>query len=299
MSTKFFTILLVTLFSVSLLQAKSKTAIKLNPKKGTTYVITNITESKIDQEMMGNKMKIDQKMTMVYNYLVLDVLPDQHFLIEYSIDKVEMDMNMNGNPFKISSENTATYNTANDALKVMKELKLKFVINAKGKIDQLTGVDEYVSKISGSPMLKQSMYMFADENSFSSYLSQMFNFYPENEVAVGDKWSATYTFPGLTKTEAVIDYELAEIQDENLVVNLNADLDMDTPIEREGMKIDMKMKGTQSGTFTVDPKDGWLKNSDLNQKYEMTMKMKNPQTGEDMVIPMKMDNHILIDVTQK
>jgi hypothetical protein len=70
-------------------------------------------------------------------------------------------------------------------------------------------------------------------------------------------------------------------------------------MEQMGMKMDVKMAGKQSGKMVINATDGWLTGSDLIQKFDMNMKVKNPQSGEDMVIPMVINSVVNIAVVKK
>jgi hypothetical protein len=64
------------------------------------------------------------------------------------------------------------------------------------------------------------------------------------------------------------------------------------------MKVHLTMKGSQNGTMKIDRKGGLEGTSDLIQKTDMLMKMKNPETGEDMEFPMKMNSVIKTTVVK-
>lgn len=54
----------------------------------------------------------------------------------------------------------------------------------------------------------------------------------------------------------------------------------------------LKMTGSQNGVMKIDRKGGLESTSELTQKTDMVMKMKNPESGEDMEFPMKMNTVI-------
>ena len=61
---------------------------------------------------------------------------------------------------------------------------------------------------------------------------------------------------------------------------------MEGQVEPLGFKADMKAKGTQTGTMDIDSSDGWVRRSDLTQKFDVNMKMKNPDSDEKTNIQM-------------
>jgi len=248
--------------------------------------------------MMGQKMKIDQKMEMTFSYKVLDVLPDQKFRIEYSFLRMKLDMNVNGQEVKMNSESTD--NNAMDAgLKDLLSLKLIMTLNQMGQVEKVEGLDEYAQKLSGNRQLAQAMQMFTSEENFKSYFAQTFNYFPEKEVSVGDQWKTEVKVPALMNTQISMAFEVTAIEGELVHLAVSAVVDTETQIEQMGMKMDVKMAGKQSGKMVINAADGWLTGSDLMQKFDMNMKMKNPQTGEDLVIPMVINSVVNIAVVKK
>jgi hypothetical protein len=291
-------VIVVLLFANSV-QAGSKAMIRLNLQKGATYEMTMVTTSNIDQEMMGQKMKIEQNMEMTFSYHVLDILPNKNFMIEYSIMKIRMNMNMNGREMNFDSSSSDTSNPMNASLSGLVASKLKLEFNPKGQVEQIEGLSEYVKKLIENPQIAQSMLMFTDDKNFKSFIGQTFSYFPENEVAKGDKWTSSFKLPAMMNMETTMNFEVADITSNQIALNVSSDVNSDGPIEQMGMKMNMKMTGTQNGNMVIDPTDGWLRSSDLTQKFDIKMKMKNPQSGEDMEIPIVSNAVTKITVLKK
>lgn len=300
MKTKQLPLLLISVFLLACsFQANAKVLLRLNLQKGTTYEMTMSMNNSIDQEMMGQQLKMDQKINMVLSYQVLDVLPDQIFVVEYSLMKMKMEMDVNGQKMVMDSESSDENNPMNTALKGLNELKLKIKLNPLGQVLGIEGMEEYAQKFAGNPQLLQSMQMFADEKNFGAFIGQTFSYFPEKEVGLGDKWTTAIKLPAMMNMETVMNFEVADIGKDQVLLNVTSDVNIDSPIEQGGVKMDLKMTGTQNGNMTIDPHDGWLRNSELSQKFNMLMKMKNPQSGEDMEIPMLMNSVAKITVVKK
>ncbi|HZL10131.1 MAG TPA: DUF6263 family protein [Prolixibacteraceae bacterium] len=299
MKTKLFTLLAISVLLIcNSFQAQSKVLIRLNLQKGNTYEMTMASNNIIDQEMMGQKIKMDQKMNMVFSYHVLDILPNHNFLIEYSMVKMKLDMNINGQEITLDSENTDESNPMNEVLKGLDSLKLKFELSPAGKVEQVVGLEEYAKKLAGNQQIAKTMPMFLDDNNFKTFIGQGFSYFPEVAVGEGEKWTSSFKLPAMMNMETIMNFEVAAIEKDQISLNFTSDVNIDTPIEQGGMKMNMKMTGKQDGTMTIDTKDGWIRQSDLTQKFDMKMKMKNPQTGEDMEIPMVMNSVTKITVNK-
>jgi len=286
MKTKLISLFIIAfLFADLTVCAAPKVQLRLNLQKGATYEMKMTSVNQIEQEMMGQKIKIDQKIDMVFKYTVLDVLPDKNFLIEYSFSQMKMDMNMNGQEMNMDSDSPDS-NPMNKAIKDLLSFKLKLTLNPKGQVIKAEGLEEYTKKLSGNQQLAQAMKMFTDENNFKAFFTQIFNYFPENEVSVGDQWKSVVQIPELMDVGIILIFEVAAIENNQIYLNFKSDVDMETPAEQMGMKMNVKMTGKQSGKMTVNATDGWMRSSDLTQQFNMNIKMKNPQSGEDMEIPM-------------
>jgi len=300
MKTNLLTLFLgIILIFANVVQAKSKVLLRLNLQKGTTYEMTMAMINNMDQDMMGKKMKIDQKMEMVFSYHVLDVLPNKNFLIEYSMLKMNMKMNVNDKEMNFDSESHDTINPMNTLLKGILANKVKLELSPRGQVAGVEGLEEYVKKISQNPLMAKSMQMFADDKNFKSFIGQTFNYFPESKVAKGDKWSSIFTLPALMNLETNMNFEVDAIEKDQAILNVLSDINIDAPLDLNGMKFNMKMTGIQNGSITIDHNDGWFRLSKLAQNLNMKMNIKNPQNGEDMEIPMLMNSVVKLTVVKK
>jgi len=301
MKTKLLTLLAISiLLTYTTVYAHSKVLLRLDLEKGATYGITMNMTNLVDQEMMGQKIKMDQKMEMITTCKVLDILPNKNFLIDYSVQKMSMTVNVNGKEVaNLDSNNQDINNPMFDLLKSLSSLKLKLEMNNRGQVERVEGLDEYAKKLAGNPQMAQSLQMFQNEESFKTAFGQTFNYFPENEVKSGDKWTATFKLPAMMNMETIMNFEVSSIEKTQILLNVVSDINMESPVEQGGMKMNMKMTGTQNGTMTINTKDGWVRESDVNQKFDVKMKMKNPQSGEDMEIPMVMNSVTKITGSKK
>ncbi|HET6558390.1 MAG TPA: DUF6263 family protein [Prolixibacteraceae bacterium] len=298
MKTKWIAVTIILLsFSLQMTQAQSKVLLRLNLDKGANYQMTMVMDNDIDQDVMGQKMKIIQKMEMVSSYKVLDVLPDKNYVVEYSFGKMKITMDVNGQQTVMDTENVGD-NPAAQSMKDMTAFNLKVTLNNQGKVQQVEGIEEFASKMAGNQQMAQTMHMFSDKNSFETFFEQSFGFFPETEVGVGSTWSNSVKMPAYMNMDLMMNYEVAEIGEEQVVLKLLSNINTDGPIETNGMKMHLKMTGTQNGVMNIDRKSGLEGTSDLTQETDMLMKMKNPESGEEMEFPMKMNSVIKATVVK-
>lgn len=279
------TILVATIVLFSL-QVSAKTLVRLNLIKGSVYEMTMSTTMNMNQEMMGQQMKIEQKMLMVLDYKVADVLANKNYVIEYSVVQVKIDASANGQQMSMDSQ--SGNDQASEKLKSMVGQAIKMEVTPAGKVEKVEGLEAFISKIGDDKMMGQMVPMFSSDEGFKSFVGQTFSYIPENEVEQGAKWSSKAQLTAAMNLDMQVDYELTSISGKDLNMNITSTFNGTKQIEQMGMKMDMQIDGTQTGTMTVDAMDGWMKSQNLNQNIKMVMKMKNPQTGDDMNIPIEM-----------
>lgn len=299
MKIKLIALFFVTLFlAAQTVKADSKALLRLKLKKGSAYEMTMVSDNKIDQEMNGKPMKILQKIEMVIFYQVLDVLPKNIFEIEYSFQKMKMSMNVNGQQMNMDSDSTSD-DPMSAVLKDLFALKIKVKMNSKGQILEIGGMEEYAQKMSANPQLAQSMKMFVDEKNFKTFVEQTFSYFPEDKVKVGSKWNNSTKIPSLMNLDIAMNYEVANILKDKIILNVTSDVNMESPVEENGMKLYVKIAGTQAGTMAISRSDCFASSSELTMNYDFKMKMKNPQSGEEMEIPMVLHSNITTNIIKK
>ncbi|MDP4209891.1 MAG: DUF6263 family protein [Bacteroidota bacterium] len=281
---------LAVLISLSLIslatQAQVQKVLRLNLAKGAHYEMSMQSNNIIDTEMKGQKMKMDMKMGFAISYHVDDVLPNSNMLVTYGYKSMKMEMNGMGQAMTYDSDKPGKSDSAFRVLADLFKMKLKMEVTPLGKVVKVEGLEEYQKILSQSPLVAKSLNMFNSEDAFKSNFSQTFNYFPENAVKEGDSWKAAYKMPELMNLDMAFNFKVMKINKETIDLNLNGDVNMNTPIDQMGVSMNISMTGTQKGTMEIGADDGMVRNSQISQQFNAQIKFKNPQSGEEMVIPM-------------
>lgn len=294
-----FRILAIVMMAITLCTQTSfaKKEIRLKLQQGSVYETTVSMTMNMDQEMMGQKMKMEQTMDMILNYKVLEVLENKNYMIEYSVAQIKMDINANGQQMNMDTQGEC--NPPFDKLKSMIGQAIKFEITPLGKVERTEGMAEMLKKIGDDKNMEQMLPMLTTDDGLKSFMSQNFGYLPEGKVGTGDKWTNTAKMGAPVNMEVKMDYELLSESGNDVNLKVNSNINGDTKIEQMGMSMNMNIDGTQDGTMTIDTKDGWLRSSELTQDLKMIMKMKNPQNGEDMELPIALKSVVSIKAQKK
>ncbi len=279
--------------------AKEKQLLRLNLTKGTTYEMTMDMTNKIDQEIMGNQVKMDQTMVMVISLTVEDQFPSGNFLIRYGYDKMKISINAMGQTMNFDTSNPDENSPMFAPMKSLTDIKLKMEITPRGDVVSIEGLDQYTKAFANNPQLSSTLSMFSSEEAFKSNFSQTFNYFPEEEIGKGDSWDATFKMPAMMNMEMAMNFQATGVSKDYVDLAVKSTINSDSPIEANGIKMDISIEGTQDGTMQINAEDGMVNTSEITQLFSMLMKMKNPQTNEDMEIPMKMNSTVKISTEKK
>ncbi len=284
---------LLSLLSFNLSAQKADVVLKL--KAGDVYTVQMDMINAINQEMMGQKIQMDQKMMMTLDMRVIEKLSGGNYKMEQQYSRIRMNMTAMGQNIDIDTEGER--NEKNDILHKMKEITFGYEVSPKGEISNVTGYEKLVSIMGNNPQAAQMLKGIANEEMVKNF----FQYIPQNKVKVGDVFSSTVKMQAAMGVEVETKYTVEKITKQQMDLNVSSDFSFspDNPMVQNGMSIKMNGSGVQKGDFAVNLKDGMPTISTLTQDMEMNMSFENPQSGEDMTIPMKLKSDVKTSVTKK
>ena len=270
-----------------------KTDIRLNLKKGDVYSMNMKMANVIDQEMMGTKIEANQEVTTETEIRVADVLPNGNYIIEQTYKRLTLSMNTNGQEMSYDTD-AEDASSPLASLKSLKDATIKYELTPKGDISDIRGLNEIIGGM--SPSQAKMISGIADKDKMSS----TFSYIPKEKVAPGDSYTKSIKIKEVMGIAVDTKYTVESITSDEAVIALSSDMTFspDKPVEQGGMTMRTKGKGTQTGTYRIDLSSGMPKNAKTRQDIEMTVTMKNPQTGKDMSIPMKIVSNVDMTVTK-
>jgi len=274
--------------------SSQKTDLELHLKKGETYKMKMEMGNIVDQEMMGNKVHIDQKITTETELKVEDILANGNYLIGQTYKRVAMNVSSNGQSMSFDTD----IKDAASPLASLNDLKgasIKYELSPKGDISNVTGIDE-ILKNAGALQAKTISGIIDKDK-----LAGAFSYIPKNKIKEGDSYTKTIKLKEAMGIDVTTKYTVETLTKEKASIKLSSDIEFksDKPIEQNGMKMRMSGHGTQSGMYRIDMKTGMPQSADTDQDINMTVMMKNPQTGKDMAIPMKIKSLVKLSVTKR
>ena len=295
--------LLILVWVVARVSAADTVEIKQRWVAGKEYVVSMQSSQQSTIDLGFQKLEQTMTMTMDMSVAVRAHEDGKRKRLTMKYDRMAMEVTANGQKLGYDS---AKPNEGTDPLELGKALgpvignELKLLTNDKDEITEVENYDEYVKEFGalGAPAGMDLGKMFSRDGLRDAMKQGALQAYPSGPVSAGDTWpfsntiamagagsvtvKGTYTFKGMVEhggarcaeiqTDATIVMELAVGGGDAAAAGLAA--------------LNMKLtQGTLKGPVWFDPQLGMTRDSDVVQ--EMTMSMKNPGDGSELVVPMK------------
>jgi hypothetical protein len=252
--------------------------LQFNPKAGDKYDVTTETKSAIQQSVQGQDMTI--KMNMTANMLYEMAKADDNAVLNWTYQKLGSEMEMMGQSITMSSEEDTP---ESKIFKALKGAKLSFVINKKGEVISVNGVDDLNTHLSNfSDQEKQALAAFINGENLKGSIEMEQKVFPNNPVKIGDTWTTTFEMKTLYKLTSTNTFKLVKVENNIAYIEFTGTISTGeaqaTTIQ--GMEANITLSGDAKGTLQMDMATGMVTTSEGSQ----TMKGKVEVMG--MEIPM-------------
>lgn len=264
--------------------------LKFNLQKGEKFLYTAGLDMHSRQNVMGKDMDLNTKMDMAYTF---EVIGDSAGWkqVNATISKIAINMDAGGMQIKYDSDDPKALDSTNPMAKLgqifgaIKGGRFGFTINEKGKVGNVTGIQEMIEHAvasindpSASTALTAGLSKSFDENQFKQNLEQSFGIYPDKPVKPGDSWHKTMTMNNagiLMKMDNT--YTLESVDNNNANVKMSSKISSGSDSAKlVGMNMDMN--GTMEGTMQFDIVSGMP----VKGLSTMQMNMKVKSQGTEM-----------------
>jgi hypothetical protein len=230
-------------------------------------------QTNIDQEVMGQKIKINMQSDYAMEVISVD---EEVRKIVTSFDRVKMNMNMVGVEMNFDTDKKATDEanpltaTMNKIFSVMAGKKFTMRVNAEGKVESVSGLRESMVAVLDTLGLREgerdeAMAQFNkqfNEESIRSQFERVLYVFPNKEVKVGDSWQKNSAIAGQMGGKYNSTYTVKEM-DGNMVT-----LSEKSTISSQEEGVDLQ--GTVDGNLLIDSKTGLVVSAE--QQLEFTVK---------------------------
>ncbi len=260
--------------------------LKFNPQSGVSYKFTSKLTQVIAQEMMGQKVNMEQKMGFEYLFKIIDAPAGGDASIEVTYSRITLDVDNEMMKIHFDSDNIKPEDNDNAMVAVFSALKgvqYNMVVGQDGSVKKMEGLEKMisqmveslgaVSKLSEAEIeeMHQTMKNEYSEEKLRNQMENTFRIFPPKDVGVGDKWTLNKKIDGIVPIDSETHYQLKSLDESFAIIDMESEFDTKEEVDIQGMKA--KLKGKQSGFFKVDKESGFIMESTMDQEFSGNMEM--------------------------
>ena len=247
--------------------------------KDKTFYQTMSTTTDQKMKVQGSDVVQKQDQTFFFKWTVSDVNKDKKTVtLKQKIIGLRMNIDIGGSKIAYDStakDNPNTNNPLNKFFEALNDTEFTLTLDTKQmKVTNIEGHDAFVKKLTeANPQMKPLLEKILGKKALQDMAEPLFAALPGTKVAKGKDWTReskldmgpigtyttkyTYTFDGVDK-------------DKNDKITVKTDLKYTPPTEANSTGLPFKIKDAKlegkdaTGTIIYDPKNGWVKSSEMN-----------------------------------
>ncbi len=290
--------LFIALLAFQLVHAK-KTELRLNLEVGNTYTTKSVSVGTISQEMMGQNINIDMKITAEMSFRVIDE-SDEGYDLDGQYTSMVMEMKMPQMNMTFSSETPEAKDPLSGMLAKMTDKSFQLTLSRKGEVLDVKNLDVIMNSVldalgdnmpaAQKEQLQKQLGDNYGENAFRGNMGSMLTIFPAQPVEVGDSWKSSLNLESGMVLNVDITYTFKGEEGDYYLIS--GEGTMSTPdngasIETDGMSMSFAMTGAMKSDLKVDKKTGWVMAGTAEQSINGKAKIgANDQMPDGMDIPM-------------
>ncbi|MEH6307296.1 DUF6263 family protein [Olivibacter sp. CPCC 100613] len=270
--------------------AKQAVLLKMNLKKGASYLFSTNIDQLVNQEVMGNQMDIKQQTKVDYLYEVLESNA-QGMKIKSTYQTMAINMETPQGAFKFDSESKENPESPLKAVGNMVGKSFLMYLSPEGEVTKVEGMQDILNSIGGEETTQQLLKQQFSDSAFMNMMNVSLNIYPNKEIKPRETWQKDFKMPmaGMMEMDLQNQYTLTGIQGKQADIAVHSAVKL-SPIASDSPlgSMEINLNGTQEGTIQVDVSTGLINASTINQQINGDI------SAQGMKIPMKITSKITL-----
>jgi len=252
------------------LEDSTKIDLHVNLMPGETYFYSTTNKQNIIQEILGEKIEINQEFVTEYKYLI-ESSEDNSIKIKATFERIELFIDSPEDQIEYSS----SQNSSDSRFSMLNNLigkSFHIFMNATGKVYKITDFEALTKDLK----LGKTVQHLLTDSSVQSSLNM--DIYSNDAVVMGESWNKTNVIDVANlKLKSDLIYTLEGTSEDLVWLNVNG------KVSGNGTSndFDMDLNGTQTGTIETDLKSGMISSGDTKLEIEAVIK------SLDLEIPLK------------
>ncbi|WP_134091194.1 DUF6263 family protein [Olivibacter sp. XZL3] len=263
--------------------------LKMNLKKGASYLFSTNIDQLVNQEVMGNKMDIKQQTQVDYLYQVLENnAQDMKIKCTYQNMSIHMETPQGDLHFDSKSAENAE-----GPLKPVGNMVGKsffMYLNPEGEVTKVEGMQEILNAIGGDATTQQMLKQQFSDSAFMNMMNISLNIYPNKEMQPNETWQKDFQMPmaGMMEMDLQNRYTLTNLSGKQADIAVQSDIKL-SPLSGSPLgAMEFNLTGTQTGAIQVDTSTGLINTSKIHQKINGDI------SAQGMKIPMQITSEITL-----
>lgn len=285
--------------------------LSINIKTGDKYVIHEVTNQDMTMTLGTQQMATNQTVDMNLLMDVKDVDKDKNVTIEYKYDSMKMSASSNGQTMTYDSTKADDSNPLNEVYKGIIGKSFTVKMSNKGKLLEIKGVTDLINSMldkvnvpdAQKETLKSSLTRSFGDDAIKSMVQQSMDIYPDKAVKKNDTWNKKYDIKTVFPITVDNTFKLLSNDSSEVSLNQQSNITADTkgtPIDIMGVKSNINLTGTATGTVKINKSNGLLQSGEVTENMNGEMQMlKSSLIPQDIKVPMKMTAKITYDIKKK
>jgi len=273
--------------------------LRLNPPPGAKYYYTVKSEQEMTFEANDKKVDNVTKTTAGVNYLV-DKDTTGNFAIHIQYDKLHVYTKNGDVESDMDAANAATTtDPVEKMLGTLTTIPLAASVTPAGEVRSIAGYDEIPDKILAAfpatdlnirNLMRDRLKQMVGTGIIKKNVADIFNFFPDSAVHVGDKWKLQSTQVSELNLNTQLSFTLVKIEDGVATIKSEGKVSHDsTTIDLMGYKVLAQLDGDEQGEYEMDTRTGMLISAELNTDISVM--------GQD--VPLSLQAKVKIDGQKK
>lgn len=249
----------------------------LNLLPGDSYLYSVSVDQKMVQEIIGEQLEMNQKLSTDYKYTV-ESNDGESIKIKASFERMQLTVDYPGDQIEYDSELKGS-DSRFSGLDNLIGKPFYLFLDTRGNIYKTEGFKELGDGIKSNEFVKQ---IFTDSALINSLNMDI---YPAAPVSIGASWNKVAHIDLMNvKLQNNLNYTLEGTSED--LAWINVDGDISGLANSSDLKLDLK--GTQSGTIETDLKSGLISDGNIQMEIEASLQ------SLDLISPMKLTSETKI-----
>jgi hypothetical protein len=254
--------------------------LQLKLQQGQRFAMSSDIDMDMQMNLLGQDMKVKNKMTFNYTELVKALTPDGGYKLELTFDRIGMNMSgIMGQSFSYDtdkkdgdrSDATATIGKAFNSL-----IGRKFTatVSPLGKVTSIEGLKEMIDTLS-SGMDSASATMLrtiADEEKLKSSLQSSYGYLPDHKIKIGGTWTQSMKIDFTIPVNTDLIYTLKSVKGNIAQLGITATSHTkDDNYQMGGVTMQIDLNTLMDGTGELDIVTGVFSKTKMNTNMKGSM----------------------------